>query len=114
MKRYEMIKDKNYFSYIIKNGKYNKDKNYVIYYVKNNKKDFPQFGIAIKNKIGKAVVRNKLKRQTRFVIENNKKLFKKDKDYIIMIREGLKEASFKEIDTSIKMIMKGIEENEKK
>ena len=114
MKRYEMIKDKNYFSYIIKNGKYNKDKNYVVYYFKNANNKYSHFGIAIKNKIGKAVVRNRLKRQTRSIIENNKKLFQKSYDYIIMIREGLKEASFKEIDTSIKMIMKGIEENEKK
>lgn len=114
MKRFEMIKDKRHFSYIIKNGKYNKDKNYVVYYVKNQDNNFPHFGIAIKNKIGKAVVRNRLKRQTRSVIENNKKLFKKNYDYIIMIREGMKSSDFKDMNESIIKIMKGIEKIEEK
>ena len=109
-----MIKDKNYFSYIIKNGKYNKDKNYVIYYVVNKENSFPHFGIAIKNKIGKAVVRNKLKRQTRCIIESNKKLFQNNADYIIMIREGLKDINFKEMNESMKRILKGMNSNEKK
>lgn len=114
MKRYEMIKDKNYFSYIIKNGKYNKDKNYVVYYFKNANNKYSHFGIAIKNKIGKAVVRNRLKRQTRSIIENNKKLFQKSYDYIIMIREGLKDTSYEAMNMSMEMILKGIELNEKK
>lgn len=114
MKRFEMIKDKNYFSYIIKNGQYNKDMNYVIYYVPNNKKDFSQFGIAIKNKIGKAVLRNKFKRQTRSIIDNNKKMFQKGYDYIIMIRDGIISSDYKSMENSLISILKGTKRNEKK
>ena len=87
MKRYEMIKDKKYFNSIIRQGKYSKDKNFVIYYI-NNKSGASKFGIAIKKSIGSAVDRNRLKRQTRAIIDDNRKIFKKSYDYIIMIRDG--------------------------
>ena len=88
MKRIEMIKNRNEFSDIITNGKYVKDDNFAIYYKDNENNTYPKFGIAVKKSIGKANVRNKLKRKTRAVIDNNKKEFKNKKDYIIMIRRG--------------------------
>ncbi len=108
MKRFEMIKDKKHFNYIIKHGKFVKDKNFVIYYVYNKENEFPHFGIAIKNSIGKAVIRNKLKRQTRSIIDNNKKLFKKDLDYIIMIRKDCLENSYENKNESLNRLLKGI------
>lgn len=106
MKKREMIKDKDYFSFIIKNGKFNKDKNYVIYYV-DNKTNTTSFGIAIKKSIGNAVLRNRLKRQTRSIIDNNKKLFQLSKDYIIMIRDGCSIAKYDDMQSSIIKLMKG-------
>jgi len=108
MKRYEMIKDKNYFSNIIKYGKFNKDKNYVIYYKDNDNARFSHFGIAIKNSIGKAVIRNKLKRQTRSIVDNYKLLFKNNKDYIIMIREGCLYTDFDNMSKSVEKLLRGI------
>lgn len=108
MKRYEMIKDKKRFNFIIKNGKYNKDKNFVVYSVPSVSPDFSHYGIAIKNSIGNAVTRNRLKRQTRSIIDKNKKLFKNDRDYIIMIREGCLENTFSDMDISLSTILKGI------
>ena len=106
MKRAEMIKDKKYFNYIIKNGLYNKDKNFVIYSVDNDS-NLTKFGIAIKKSIGSAVLRNRLKRQVRAIVDNNRNLFQLSKDYIIMIRENSKESSFGEMSDSIVNIMKG-------
>ena len=93
MKKGETIKSKKDFSNLINNAKYIKLNNYIIYYKKNdlNKK---RFGIAISNKIGNAVTRNKLKRQTREIITKLKTLFKNNTDYIIMIRKGCLESSF--------------------
>ncbi len=107
MKRCEMIKDRERFNYIIKNGHYNKDKNFVVYEVFAKENVYPHFGIAIKTAIGKAVVRNRLKRQVRSILDKNKKLFKKDKDYIIMIRNECLTKSFVELDSSLVTIMKG-------
>lgn len=94
MKKTETIKSKKEFSNLIKNSKFLKTNEFVIYYKENNlaKK---RFGIAISNKIGNAVTRNKLKRQTREIIDKLKTLFKNNTDYIIMIRKGCLDASFK-------------------
>lgn len=107
MKRSEMIKDQNRFNYIIKHGHYNKDRYFVVYDVISKENRYPHFGIAIKTTIGKAVVRNKLKRQTRSIIDNNKKLFKNDRDYIIMIRNECLNSSYDVLDNSLVEIMKG-------
>ena len=108
MKRIEMIKDKNYFNYIIRNGRFVKDDNYTIYFYKNNESNhFTHYGIAIKNSIGNAVLRNRLKRQTRSIIDIHKKLFKKDFDYIIMIRKGCLGVDFHSMSESIENLLKG-------
>lgn len=107
MKRYEMIKDQDYFGSIIKKGKYNKDKLFVIYSVSKEDNVYPHFGIAIKNSIGKAHIRNRLKRQTRSIVDNNKNLFKKNRDYIIMIRNECVNAQFDEMNKSFVELLKG-------
>lgn len=106
MKRIEMIKNKEYFNHIIRNGKYNKDKYFVIYHVESDS-EFPHFGIAIKNSIGSAVVRNRLKRQTRSIIDENKNLFKKGRDYIIMIRNECLNSDYQIRNNSLVSLMKG-------
>lgn len=114
MKRYEMIKDQEYFGSIIKKGRYKKDKFFVIYYIYNEKKDRPNFGIAIRNNFGNAVIRNKAKRQMRSIIDNNKKEFKNNVDYIIMIRNESKGLKYELMEESIRSLLKGIKYEEKK
>ena len=95
MKKKDMIKSKQEFSTLIKTSKFIKTNDYVIYYKENNLNK-KRFGIAISNKIGKAYIRNKLKRQTREIIDQLNYLFKNNQDYIIMIRKGCLETSFNE------------------
>lgn len=108
MKRCEMIKEKKRFNYIIKNGHYNKDKFFVVYHVPTSDSKYTHFGIAISNSIGHAVVRNRLKRQTRSIIDKNRNLFKNDRDYIIMIRNGCLNAEFEVMNLAIQNLLKGI------
>jgi len=107
MKRKEMIKDKITFNTIIRKGKFIKDDNFVIYYLPSNDSN-TKFGIAIKRTIGKAVVRNKLKRQTRFIIDKNKKKFKNGYNYIIMIREKSLDNGFNSMDKSFNTLIERI------
>lgn len=86
MKIDERIKKSIEFDNIIKQGEFQKNQYYVVYY-DYKKEDNTRFGIAVGTKIGNAVTRNKLKRQTREIIKEIKIEFKKDKDYIIMIRK---------------------------
>ena len=64
-----------------------------------------RFGLAIGKKVGKAVVRNKLKRQTRAIIDQNKKLFPKGFDYIIMIKRASNGISFTELNNCLVNLM---------
>lgn len=108
MKRNEMIKDKNVFNTIIRKGQFVKDENFVIYYKDNNLYSKNKFGIAIKTSIGKANVRNKLKRQTRQIIDFNKKKFKNSYNYIIMIKEKSLQNGYNEMNKSLNKLLERI------
>ena len=105
MKKKDTIKSRNEYSKLIKNGTYIKTKEYVIYFMDNNLNK-KRFGLAISNKIGNAVIRNKLKRQTREIIYSLNYLFKNSKDYIIMIRKGCLDSSFKEKQENLEKKLK--------
>ena len=108
MKKSETIKDKNLFNNIIKKGYFIKDDNYVIYYMENKVFKKSKYGIAIKTSIGKAHIRNKLKRQTRQIIDLNKKKFKNSYNYIIMIREKSVENGYSEMLKSMEKLLERI------
>ena len=100
MKRTETIKDQKLFNNIIRNGKFKKNEFYVIYNIKKEEEQ-PFFGIAISNKVGKAVIRNKLKRQTRTIIDNHRNLFKNNHNYIIMIRKSCSNEKYNTLDNAL-------------
>ena len=104
MKRIETIKDRKSFNNIIKNGKFLKNNYFVIYYMKTDT-DNNKYGIAVSNKLGKAVVRNKLKRQTRTIIDENKNLFKNTFNYIIMIRKTCTEADYSTMNQAFRSLL---------
>ena len=104
MKRIETIKDRRIFNNIIKNGKFIKNQYFVIYYMKSESEK-NKYGIAVSNKLGKAVVRNKLKRQTRAIIDDNKNLFKNAFNYIIMIRKTCTEAEYSTMNEAFKSLL---------
>ena len=112
MKRYEMIKDKNLFNQIIKNSHYKKNNLFVVYISPNDEEKL-KFGIAISKKTGKAVLRNKLKRQTRSIIDNNRTLFKNGYNYIIMIRKTLLDATFETMNKSFNSLLENRRGHEK-
>ena len=107
MKKSETIKSKNDFSFLLKNGKFIKTNEYIVYY-RDNDINKMRFGIAISSKIGNAVTRNKLKRQTREIINTLKSSFKNGKDYIIMIRKGCLSTSFRSRVESLENRLKEI------
>ena len=71
---------------IIKIGKKISNKYFIIFFKENNY-DFNRYSISISKKIGKANIRNKIKRQLKDILMKNKLLFKKD--YVIIVRNNL-------------------------
>lgn len=100
MKKYEVVKEHHEFDDIINTGKYIKNNLFVIYN-KDSKFNYPRFGIAVGKKIGNAVTRNKVKRQVRMILTNNKNLFKNNKDYIIIVKKGVLSVSYEEMNNSL-------------
>lgn len=93
MKKNERVKSNILFNDIIKRGKKISNQYFTIFFVDTNL-DKPLFGISAPKKVGNAVVRNKLKRQTRELVDATKLLFKNNKNYIIIIKESCLSANF--------------------
>ena len=105
MKKFEIVKEHYEFDNIINEGKSIGNKVFSIYFLKHDE-EYPKFGIAVGKKIGNAVTRNKYKRIIRNIIDNNKLLFKKDYDYIIIIKRKCLDLSFKELNDNLIELVK--------
>lgn len=105
MKKFEIVKEHYEFDNIINKGKSFGNKVFSIYFLKHEE-EYPKFGIAVGKKIGNAVTRNKYKRIIRNIIDNNKLLFKKDYDYIIIIKRKCLDLSFKELNNNLSELVK--------
>jgi len=104
MKKKFIVKKHMDFTNIINQGKYYKC-NYFIVYTLKNELDHYRFGISVGKKVGNAVVRNKVKRQMRMIIDNYKKNYQNGKDYIIIIRSNYTNAIFSEIQLAFENII---------
>ena len=110
MKKKFVVKEHVDFTNIIQNGRYIRDKYFVVYY-KNNELDHYRFGISVGKKVGNAVIRNKVKRQMRMIIDNYKKNYQNGMDYIIIIRSNYTNAVFSEIKMSFENTINKINRN---
>lgn len=96
MKKKERICKKQEFDQFIKNTPYQKNVFFIVH-TQNKKESLSRFGIAAGTKLGNAVTRNKLKRRVREIIGEEKNLFSKDLDYIIMVRKPTLDLSYKQM-----------------
>lgn len=112
MRKFEVVKKNDEFNDIIKSGKYLRNHFYNIYY-KDGNSDYPKFGLAVSKKFGTAVERNKIKRQLRTLIDHNKNLFSKRHNYIIMVRGGVKDLTYQEMEIQLVQLLEKGKFNEK-
>ena len=111
MKKKNIIKKEKEFTEIINNCSYKKNDYFVIYYRINNEEN--RYGITVPKKIGKAHIRNKIKRRIKNIIDLNKKNMHNAYDYVIIIRKRLLELNYQQIETSLITLIKKIgDENE--
>ena len=113
MKKTYIVKKKQDFDLIIKEGRFCKNNSYVIYY-KKNAFPYDRFGISVGKKIGNAVNRNKHKRKLRAIIDNYKKIYVNNQDYIIILRGSAKDKDYQTLDKDFLNIMNNIRKDIKK
>ncbi|MEI3530595.1 MAG: ribonuclease P protein component [Bacilli bacterium] len=117
MKKINIIKKNDDFSRIIHNCPYIKNDLYVIYIDKNNNLNNYQFGISVSKKIGKAVVRNKIKRQIKNIID--KFNYQNNFNCIIIVKKNIISKNYAEMREKLlfllskEQLIEG-EKNEKK
>ena len=91
MKKKNILKNSRDFDRIIKNSKPYKYKDYIIF-LERKTTDVYHFGISVGNKIGNAVVRNKIKRQIKSMIDKNK--YKSYYNIVIIVRKNYLKNNF--------------------
>ena len=113
MKKINVIKKNEDFKKIIDMNNCYKNNCLLIHFGSNNL-EYYRFGISVSKKIGNAVTRNYYKRVIRNIVDNHKKLYSKGKDYIIILRKGSIELSYKELLDSFNYLLEKINKEKEK
>ena len=108
MKKIDIIKSSDEFTEIINQSESVKNKYYSIYYRKNNGNN--RYGITIPKKLGIAVLRNKTKRRVKNIIDNNKNAMQNGYNYVIIVKKGILDLTFIEMEQELLNLMKRIGE----
>lgn len=107
MKKINIISKAKEFENIIKHRRYYSNRYFIIYIMKKREKYF-RFGISIPKKIGNSVTRNKLKRQIKNIIDNNK-CFNKNLDYVIIARKEILNLKYINISDNLNFLLAKID-----
>ena len=105
MKKHEILKKSIEFTNIINKNSKIKNKYYSLFFVESNS---TLFGISIPKKTGNAVVRNKIKRQIKNIIDNNKSYIQSGYNYVIIIRKEIVELTYSEKEKELMALFKKI------
>ena len=100
MRKLYIVKENKKFEDIINNGNCFKNK-YFVMHEKNNNLIYDRYGISVSKKLGNSVFRNKYKRIIRSILDNYKKLYINNKDYIIILRKDAINEDYKILEESL-------------
>ena len=104
MNKKYIVKESRVFDEVIETGKKIKNYNFIIFY--KEKKDSPtKYGITVPKKVGKAHIRNMLKRKVRAIIRNYNKNYEKNYNCIIIIRNSCLKLSYQELSSSLQYLL---------
>ncbi len=99
MKKINIIKKNEDFSRIIHNCRYIKSDLFVIYIERNENISNYHFGISVSKKVGNAVVRNKLKRQIKDIID--KFYYQNNFNCIIIVKKNIIFSNYQEMKNQL-------------
>lgn len=106
MKKINIIKSNDEYNRIIKSFKPYKYNDFIIYVEKTNQNIY-KFGFSVGKKVGNAVTRNKIKRRLKSILD--KLDFKKGFNCIIIVKKGIVDKSFQEIENDLNIIINKID-----
>ena len=92
------------FGYIYKNGEYKSSNNLTLMYTPTKLKTF-KVGFSVSKKIGKAYIRNRVKRQLREAFKSYINVINNQYNYIVVAKPTITDKSFKEIKEELFYIL---------
>ncbi len=105
MNKEKIIKKSTTFTEIISKKQNLKNKYFSIYYVNSSE---TLYGITVPKKIGKAHVRNKIKRQIKNIIVTNEKDIQNNYNYVIIIKEAVKKLNYSDLEKELISLIKKV------
>ena len=111
MNKEKIIRKSERFTEIINNKQSVKSKYFSIYYIKSDK---TLYGITVPKKVGKAHIRNKLKRQIKNIIITNEFDIQKNYNYVIILKEATLNLDYNELKNELLYIIKKVRNYETK
>ncbi len=99
------LKKRKEFAYIYRNGvKYN-SKNLSLVCVQSKLSE-PRVGLSVSNKVGKAVVRNKIKRQLREIIKLELNNLRIHQNFVLIAHPTIVECDFSKLKAEVTALLK--------
>ena len=105
MNKDKIIKKSEDFTKIISSRQSLKNKYFSVFYINSDK---TLYWITVPKKVGKANVRNKLKRQVKNIIIQNEKDIQTNISYVIIIKEAAKELSYTSLEQELLNLLKKV------
>lgn len=105
LKRKFRVSTSNEYKHLYNSGKKISGK-YIIVYILGNSLGYCRFGIVTSKKTGKAVIRNRVKRQLRSIIERNIDNLQGSYDIAVIGRYNISEAEFQLLFDDFKQVMR--------
>lgn len=103
MKKINIIKKTAEFDQIIKK-KNNYSNRFFIVYIDDKKEKYHRFGISVPKKVGNSVVRNKIKRQIKNIIDQNKN-YNMELDYVIIVKKEIINLNYNEMSQNLDSLL---------
>lgn len=101
------LKKRKEFAYIYKNGKKVHSSNLTLIWV-SSKKPENKIGISVSNKVGNAVIRNKIKRQLRDIIRKQLNILRIHQNFVLVAHPSIRECDFSQISAAyLQLLQKG-------
>ena len=91
------LKKRYQFNYVYKNGTHFSSSALVLYVTSSRTKDI-KVGFAVTKKIGKAVVRNTVRRRLREIVQKHLPKLKQNYNIILVAKDNVSDFSFEELE----------------
>ena len=114
MKKEYRIKKSDEIELVMKKGNSRANRTFIVYQYKNPEIKNYRVAISAPKKLGKAVVRNKVKRQIRAILQQNNTYLKNGFDYFIIARPDMLEINFTDATKQMIHVLKLVHQPKRK